>query len=271
MEEQISRQMGTQPAGHSLTLDVVHQSNIAMKLAELAKQILSGTIRSEAEFVRKDYVFFALADKSVMTFDAIQILCERFLVDDAFALIRVLIESVINGTYVSQTNDQIANDYADYPDFRDWIEFEQLRAVAPEITNNTPAEDVAEMLRKYEHIRTRYEKNQDWCADNLFLRASRIDALVGHGYNLMRTLVNLPWRKASTYVHGTAASIASRVRQNNSGVVIHRVFEPKEAAGVLFMASMALFALLALVDIRLGRHHENDWRCLYNEWGGPNS
>jgi hypothetical protein len=259
-------QSGSQP----LPVNYKHQSDIAQALSILAREMFAGTIQSEVEFVQKDYIFFALADKSLTTFEAIQVLCERLLVDDSFALARTLIESVINGTYVSLMNDQIAADYADYTDYRDWIEFDRLREVASEITSTVPADDVEEMRRKWELTRARYDgKRGDWCTQNLFRRACAIDSRIGPEYNLMRTLVNLPWRKACAHVHGTVASIHSRVRQSDSGVVIRRIVEPREAAGLLYIANMAIFALLALVDIRLGRARERDWRSLYQRWHQP--
>jgi hypothetical protein len=251
------------------TLDFAHQLDIAKELLAFGKGLLSGKVQAKTVFTRKDYVFFALADKCLCTHESIQILSQRELVDDAFALIRVLVESAVNATFVVVSDDQTAEDYANFPDFRDWIEFEQLKAIAPEITDSRPSTDVEELRRNYEKVKGRYKKNQsDWCDKTIFARASTIDAAISGDYNLMRILVNLPWRKASTYVHGTAASIEARVHQDNSGVIIHRKYEPKEAAGVLFMASMAMFSLLAITDMRLGKHNAETWHRLYDKWGG---
>ncbi len=227
----------------------------------------------ERGFTRKDYVFFGLTDKSLHTFEAIQVLCANSLLDDAYVLVRILIEGIINGTYVSTMNDSVANDYADFSDYREWIEFQDLAKVAPEITSTVPTTDVEEMKRKHAALRARYEKNAngDWSPENLFKRAAAIDMAVGHGLNLMRTLVNSPWRKACAWVHGTSASILSRVEESKSGVVIHRRYRAEEAAGVLFMSNMAIFALLALADLRLGTKNKNDWRSLYDFWGGKPS
>lgn len=256
------------PESEKPTLNYNHQLHISKELLRFGKDMLSGTIRTAGDFTRKDYVFFALADKCVDTSEAIRIVCRHRLVDDGFALIRVLVESIINSAFVVISDDRIADDYADFPDFRDWIEFEHMRDVIPEIADSTPPADVQEMRRKYDLVRNRYGVHQnDWSEKNLFKRASTIDASVGNGFHLMRALVNLPWRKACTYVHGTAASIAARVHQQDSGVVIHREFESKEAAGVLFMSNMAMFALLAITDMRLEKRNKKTWRLLYDEWG----
>jgi hypothetical protein len=257
------------PSEKKPTLDFEHQLIITKELLAFGKKIMSGTIHAQTVFTQKDYAFFALADKSLATFEAIGILCEHELVDDGFALIRVLVEGIINAAFVVYSDDQTAADYANFPYFRDWVEFKELEAVAPEITNSRPGPEVDEMRCNYEKVEARYRGHKaDWSDQNLFKRASTIDAAVGHGYNVMRTLVNLPWRKASTYVHGSAASIEARVHHDDSGVVIHRKYDSKEAAGVLFMANMAVFSLLAIVDLRLGKNNEKQWRSLYERWGG---
>jgi len=42
----------------------------------------------------------------------------------------------------------------------------------------------------------------------------------------------------------------------------------EEAAGVLYICNMAVLALLALVDIRLGKKRAEDWKRLHREWSG---
>ncbi len=236
----------------------------------MSNQVFEGTHRAETEFTRKDYVFFGLADKGRVTFEAIRVLCEKSLIDDAFCLVRTLIEGIINGAYVAHKGDEVAKHYADFPDYWNWIEFTQLREVAPETTDETSREEVEEMERKYDAVKDRYEKFRrgEWCADNLFQRALALDTAASRDFNLMRALVNLAWRKASVYVHGTASSIVSRVQETDSGVAIKRTFTKEEAAGVLFMANMAMFALVALVDMRLGKHHQEQWERLYDRWAG---
>lgn len=253
-----------------LTLDFDHQCAIAVNLTTFANQVFEGTHTAETQFTRKDYVFFGLADKARLTFEAIQVLCERSLIDDAFVLVRAMIEAVINGAYIAHMGDQAANDYADFPDYWNWIEFTQLQAVAPEITVQTPEEEGQEMQRKYEAVKDRFAqfRRGEWCRHKLFERASIIDSAAGKDFNLMRILVNLPWRKASVYAHGTADSIASRVHETETGVAIKRTFKREEAAGVLFMANMAMFTLLAFMDMRLGKRQVDKWHELYDRWGG---
>ncbi len=253
----------------NLTLNYKHQRKISKQLLDFANEGFEGTLHAETEFTRKDYAFLGLADKARITFEAIQVLCEKSLLDDAFALSRTMIEAVINGAYVAHMGDQVANDYADFPDYWDWVEYSQLIEVEPEMAAGMPPEKIAEMKRKHDAVKHRYEKLKgEWCTDNFFRRASKIDAAAGPDFKLMRVLVNLPWRKASVYVHGTANSIASRLQETESGVVIQRRYTEQEAAGVLFIANMTMFALLAFLDIQLGKRHVNKWRELHAQWGG---
>ena len=257
----------------NLALDFDHQLAIAKELLALAYEICEGTLHAETEFTRKDYIFFALADKNFATFEAIQALCERSLLDDAFALVRVLTECTINAAYVEYVTADVADDYANYSDFRNWVEYEGLREVAPELVAQVPATEVEEMQRKYAAVRERYERNRnrDWCSDSLFERASKIDKAIGGEFNLLRILVNSPWRKARAYVHGTASSITSRVREEAEGIVIRRRFTKEEAAAALFAANMVMFALLMFVDLRLGKRNAEKWRALYDRWCAPQS
>jgi hypothetical protein len=252
------------------TLNLDHQRAIAKDLWDLSNQVFEGTHQAETEFTRKDYVFFGLADKARVTFEAIQVLCDKSLIDDAFCLVRTLIEGIINGAYVAHKGDEIANDYAEFPDYWSWIEFTQLREVAPETTDQTSQKEVEEMQRKHDAVKGRYIKFKrgEWCADNLFQRALALDTAASRDFNLMRALVNLAWRKASVYVHGTASSIVSRVQETDSGIAIKRTYTSEESAGVLFMANMAMFALVALVDMRLGKHNKDTWGQLYDRWAG---
>ncbi len=253
----------------SPAVDLDHQLAIAEDLFAFANEVCVGTLRTETEFTRKDYIFFGLVDKNIATFEAIRILSGKGLADDAFALVRVLAECMINAAYVVHETDQLANDYADYPDYRNWVEYEDLRAVAPEMVKDVPAEEVKTTQRKYEAVKDRYKGKRDWCADNLFQRAAKLDAAVQGDFNWVRIIVNAPWRKASAYVHSNASSITSRVHESEAGVIIHREFTLEQAAGALYAATMIMFAMLGLVDLRLGKRHIEKWKALYDRWGKP--
>jgi hypothetical protein len=231
-----------------------------------SNKVLGGTLTDEKGFALGDRIFFGLTLKNLHTFEAIRILCERSLVDDALALVRVLIEGIINAAVVLFGDDATANDYADFPDYKNWIDFQGLEKVAPEAVSTVPTAEVEEMKKRYEAVRLRYERNSmhNWHRDNLFERATKIDAQIGQNYKEMRVLVNSPWRMACQCVHGTAGSILSQITKSGSGIIICRQVKTKEAASVLYLSNRAIFTLLTLADTRLGARNKDELLTLDN-------
>ena len=251
-----------------LTLNLPHQVEISKKLVDLGYELCEGV---ELQVKRKDLIFLALVDKCFVTSVAIRTLCEQALVDDAFALTRVLIEAVISASYILESDDQVAEDYADYPKFFAWKQFQDVEAVAPEITSDATQEERERMKKDYEATRERYEKNRntDWTKDNIFARARMLDTVVG--FNLFRSLINVGWRTAGAYVHSTASSLTSRLSEDEKHVTIRRTATPQEAAGALYTCNMAMFALVAAVDLRLGKKKVDIWKELYGAWSGTSA
>ncbi len=253
------------PPAAAANLD--HQLAIAKELETFGNEICHGTLCAGTEFTLKDYIFFGLADKNFATFHSIRVLAEMGLADDAFALVRVLAECTVNAAYVGFSDgDEIPKDYRDFPEFFAWIEYQGLLGVAPEAVKDLTAEEVEEMKKAYEAGKARYKKGAkyDWCSANLFQRATDIDKKTG--LTLLRTVVNSPWRKASAYVHGTAQSITSRVREEKEGIVIHRQVRPEEQAAALYAANLIMFALLMFADLRLGQRQAGKWGELHKRW-----
>src|SRR5882724_2117653 len=87
--------------------DLAHQLTISTKLSEFGYE-LSSAVNVQAN--RKDLIFLALADKCLMTAGAIQLLCEKGFVDDGLALVRVLIEAMVNAGYILESSDSVADD-----------------------------------------------------------------------------------------------------------------------------------------------------------------
>jgi hypothetical protein len=193
---------------------------------------------------------------------------EKGYADDAFVLVRALAECTVNAAYVGNTTDEVANDYADFSSFMNWKEFEGMQAVAPESVKDVSAQEIETMRQAFETVRARYESNRpiDWCSKNLFQRAAEIDKAVSMDFNLLRSIINSPWRKASAYVHGTASSINSRVKEQDGGIIIHRQFTEEEAAAAQYAANFIMFVLLAFVDMRIGKKHVEAWHKLHERW-----
>lgn len=252
----------------ALAIDYAHQLAIAKQLEAFAQQMCSGTLTSKNEFTQRDYIFFGLVDKNIGTFHSIRVLVEAGLADDGFALIRVLAESTVNAAFVEFSDtDQVAKDYADFPDFFRWIEYSDLARVAPDSAKDVTAEEITEMQRAHDAVKDRYAKHRhDWSDLKLIQRAAEIDAKVDPKWNLLRVIVNSAWRKASAYVHGTARSITSRVKEKDGGIVIHREVSPQEQAAALYAANLILFALMMFVDLRLGKPNVMKLKELRLRW-----
>jgi hypothetical protein len=234
-------------------------------LRRLARCTLEGNLRLDEDISSRHYIFLGLADRGRITFDAIKLLSDNSCVDDAYALVRCLIETVINGAYVLFEGDAAADDYKDFPDYRSWQEFESLRKVAPAYAGTLPSQTIAEMKKAHDFVKHRY-RGSDWSRDNFFKRAVKVDAHIAPTCNSMQMLVNIAWRKSSVYVHGTAESIAQRFCMEDGVIVIHRKPSEHEAAWVLFFANMAMFSLLSFLVDHFKKNFLSEWQALYDSW-----
>lgn len=255
--------MNEQPRTIPSPYDLDLQDRTNQVLLDLSASLVS---EIEVKAKRKDLVFLALCDKCFSTAAAIYCLCNHGFVDDAFALLRVLIEGMINAVYILESDDQIAEDYVDYPMFHAWDQFEKIRAVAPDLATYVSQDEQEQMKVEYEHTCARYEKNpnRDWAKENIFSRAKFLDARAE--YNIFRSLINVTWKTASAYVHSTATSLRSRITEDEKHVNISRVPTKEEKAVVLHSSNMALFTLVSLLDIRLGGKGKERWKELYTKW-----
>lgn len=245
-----------------LTWERGHQNRISGELIELGRGLC---VAAKLQATSKNIIFLALTEKCLDTADAIRILCDAGNTDDSFALVRVLIEAVVTAAYLIDSDDQVADDYADYPAYITWKEFQGIENLGTEITADTLQEERERMRQDFEHVRARYEKTRgDWTADNIFERAAKIDERAH--FNLFRYLINVGWRKSSAYVHSTAASIQPRLSEDQQQVNLGRKPAESEFASVLYASNIALFSLLAVVDIRTGKSRQADWEKLHERW-----
>ncbi len=82
-------------------LDLNLQSAFARDLGDIAATAASQGLASRENLARKDCVSRALMDKARTSFEAIQVLCKYLFVGDARAIIRTMVETIINGAYIS--------------------------------------------------------------------------------------------------------------------------------------------------------------------------
>src|SRR5713226_9374947 len=142
-----------------LRANLGHQLTASRKLVDFAYSLVSGV---EVKAKRKDLIFLALADKCFVSTGAIQVLCEKGFVDDGLALVRVLIEAVVNAGYILESNDQVADDFAEYPQFFAWEIFVGMRAVDPVLTEGTSDTAAEELKKAYQTVELRYAKIFFW-------------------------------------------------------------------------------------------------------------
>jgi ribosome-associated toxin RatA of RatAB toxin-antitoxin module len=222
------------------------------------------TIGVQAGAKRKHLLFLALSYKCFATARSIGSLCDQGFCDDALALLRVIVEGVINAVYILNSDDQVAEDYMDYPKFQAWCQLEQIRAVAPQLADYVSQEQQAEMQAQFQQVSSRYASNRtkEWTKDNIFERAKFIDA----NSQLFQALMNVTWKDAAAYVHSTARSIEWRI--DAGGVKSSRVATKEEIATIIYYSNMALFALFPFLDALAGKKGFERWKDLCNEWNG---
>lgn len=252
----MSQQTTTTP---SSAYDLALQQRVVRGLLQIVRSL---KVELSDEAKRKHSIFLALSYKCFETAASILRLCDHNLYDEAFALLRVIVEGTINAVYILKSDDQVADDFMDYPQFQAWYQLEQIRSVAPELADLIPPNDQAEMQAQFEKVRSRYEKHpNEWAKDNIFQRAKFIDP------QAFPSLINVVWKEASVYVHSTARSIEWRIRADGQ-VAVSRTVTKEEIATILFYSNEALFALLMYLDSMAGKKIER-WKKLYDEWKQP--
>jgi hypothetical protein len=237
--------------------DLQFQLEINDRILRLESQL---TIEPLPQAKPKHSIFLALFYKSFATARAIRLLCDHNLYGDAFALLRVLVEGVINAIYVLKSDDQIAQDYLDYPRFQAWHQFEQICKAAPQLADYVPQQGQEDMRADFEQVRSRYEKNRngDWTKDNIFERAKLIN---NQGFP---SLINVVWKDGSAFVHSTARSIQGRLATDGA----KKTNDPtkEEIATVVYYTNMCLFSLLLFLEMMSGNKGTELWKGTFDKW-----
>lgn len=254
-----------------------HQLQQATRVREYAYRLLEGDHKAGDGFERKDYIAFALFNRCLQTHEAAEVVIRKSLVDDGWVLIRSLVEYTVNCAYMLQVADaETANSYADYSDYERYQQHEDLKATDEDLAGQVVPREQADKLRaKYEKVRARYDdkRGDRWCKDDrLYRRAARVDERISEARKEKHTdflwLINSIWRYASSYVHGSADSIAAQVTETKDGVKVQRKYSEEEAAEVLYSANFALYLVLLLVDLRFGGKNAQEIKHRYSEWAG---
>lgn len=261
--------------------DLDDQLRHAASIREFSYSTVEGEHKNN--FSRKDYIGLSLFNRCLQTHEATEILVRKSLLDDAWVLVRVLVEHSVNSAYMLFVADeQTADDFADYPNVRRYEELQHLKSTNENLVRQIfSLEDEEKLRQRFEAARARFQNRRGdrWCADDrLYKRASRVDEKISEAMQeehiSFKWIVNSVWRFGGTYVHGAADALADQISETNEAVRIQRKYTCEEAAQVLSSANLSLFLILLLVDLRLGAKNAQIIKLRFAQWigkecGGP--
>jgi hypothetical protein len=249
----------------SLTSNLDHQLTQATELRDLAYKVVVAEHRGK--FTRALNIASALFYRSLQTHEAVKILIQRQLTEDALVLARVLMEQAVNCAYMlTVADEQTADDFVKYPKYMRYVLLRDLKQIDENRVRRSVSPELEEEVRlEYESLRPRFKDRRtgEWSPDGpLYQRATKVDDKFSKAfekpYTEFRWLVNSEWRFAGSHVHGMADSLLDQVSVVDGGITIEQKFDPVEAATALYSANFALVLVLPLVDNSLGGRYASD-------------
>jgi len=250
-----------------------HQIEEARRLREFAFSILEG--KHDGHFERKDYIGFAQINRCLQLHESVEIVARASLIDDAWVLVRSLVEHALNSVYMFNIADgATANDFNDYQYYLAYKNVLDLKSTDEAMLRKLVSAEHEEKMRlRFESVRARFDdkRGDKWCVDDaLYKRAIRLDKLISEQSGKTRTeftwLVNTLWRYASVYTHGTAGALSDQLEEGDTGVVVRRSYNYAEAAKAVQSANSALYLALLPVDVRLGGKNSAELNRRFGEW-----
>jgi hypothetical protein len=241
----------------SLTSNLAHQVDQASELRNLSYSvIIADGIRN---LKINEHIALTMFYRSLQTHEAIEILLRRELVEDAEALVRVLVENEVNCAYMLVVGDEeTVQDFIRYPRFKNYVLMQGLKAVdETRFRKQVSVKLEDETRREHDALLPRYkDRRGEWCADGkLLARAAKIDerlAAVKAPYIEFRWLVNSSWRFNSAHVHGNADALLEQVSRSGNEIIIEQKFDAEDAAEALYIANLSVALLLRFIDGLLG-------------------
>lgn len=171
----------------SLTTNLDHQLQEAAELRNLAYAIIIAEHRRE--FTRAQHLAIITFYRSLQTHEAIEILMRKGLVEDGRALLRVLVEHVVNCAYMLLIGDDAtATDFIKYPAYWKYKLLRDLKNVdESRFRRSVSVEQEEEIRRDYDALHPRFKdrRNGEWCVDGqLHKRAAKVDEVLGQQLRL---------------------------------------------------------------------------------------
>jgi hypothetical protein len=154
----------------------------AKQKREYCHSIFVGQHRREVQ--REDTIALSLYSRCLQCHEAIEILVSRSLVDDAWVLLRAMIEHSINCAYMLLIADaQTASDFADYDNYTNYEYLQSIKSTDERAFRHQVPLDVEEKAHaRYEQVRFRYDSRRGmdkWCPDGaLWKRADLVDKYI---------------------------------------------------------------------------------------------
>jgi hypothetical protein len=232
------------------------------------------------------YLLFLRAER---TFASIRLLAKLGHVDDAFALVRVFVEKVINAEYIFFAGTEAALDYLQFGSFKQWKDLEELTDFDQNLVPKH-SEDFRSKLKKMHDAAEfkqlpngkkikRYGRGHDWTELGLSKRAAFVDAAFASRLNqpnfgLTQTLFYSTFKKGAVYLHGTWDSIARSLEQdmNHPEVITGdndraslsvgiklKDKNPKIAAEAIVAADICAASMLMFFDKAFGKKVYTSW------------
>jgi hypothetical protein len=245
----------------------------ARSIRKFAYSIIEG--KHDGNFERKDYIGFAQFNRCLQLHESTELVARASLIDDAWVLVRSLVEHAVNCVYMFYVSDAATadnfNDYQYYMVYKNILDLKGTDEVI--VRQLVSAEDEAKMRLRFEAVRDRFDdkRGDKWCADDaLYKRAIRLDGVnsdrAGEKLTDFTWLVNTVWRYASGYTHGTAGALSDQLGEDAGGVIVRRSYTFGEAAKAVQSANSGIYLALLPVDVRLGGKNATELNRRFVKW-----
>jgi hypothetical protein len=236
------------------------------------------------------YVLFLRAER---TFSSVRTLARLRMVDDAFSLVRTLVEKVINAEYILLSGTETALDYIQYHSFREWRDFEEFQKTNPEVAPNYTAEFRKLLQEAHNRAKTktmpdgsrrhRFGRGNDWIDMGLSKRAEAVDEAIRKKFSMKtfkstQVLYHMTYKQGAAYLHGMWVSLARSLetkrgdsKEDADGMCEVEVGirikdkDPRVAYEALNSANLAALYMILFLGRVFGTKDDLDWATRFKE------
>ena len=247
-----------------------HEVGTAAKLRPFAAEVITEPIKA-LQLSRKDIILTSLSLRCLETHDALYAAAQKppGAIDDAFALLRTLIENVINIGYLALADASELDRYEAHGEYREWVELERFMEDFPIASTAYTQEELRLLKERAEKHALAFQFNkssQDWATRNIYKRAAFLDEKFQT--DEFRWLMSA-WRGAANAVHVSFVMLRNRLKNVDGRLMYVDPVTPERVASLLFSCNRTLFAL---AFIHVCCHHEylERYKAIQGEWAKLN-